>query len=305
MNEQNSQDPAPPPFTLDFIHPYTTLTQREPTPIPFMIDGLLTQSGFSVLAGKPKSGKSSLARYEAVCIAKGAAFLDRDTTKGKVILISLEDPRNHTDNCLKSLGYDPKTDARIHIVEKLSPRIEETINAIGEALSKMPDARLVIVDTLAKLLRVGDLNEYMPVLTAVERLRNLAREFPRLHIQGLSHCKKIKTDDPFDSLLGSTALRGEPDTSIALYKEDRQPVIATETRIGRNIQPTILNAELVESAGADVVKGFSLGKPFAEWESEKTEKTERKRKATHEERIITYLQGCDGNTATREHTLDA
>jgi hypothetical protein len=39
--------------------------------------------------------------------------------------------------------------------------------------------------------------------------------------------------------------------------------------------------------------------------SEKTEKAERKRKATHEERIINYLKGCDGNTATREHTLDA
>jgi hypothetical protein len=116
---------------------------------------------------------------------------------------------------------------------------------------------------------------------------------------GLQHL-----DDPFDSLLGSTALRGETNTTIALYKEDRQPVIATETRIGRNIHPTILNAELVESAGADVVKGFLLGKPFAEWESEKAEKTERKRKTTHEERIIAYLQSCDGNTASREQTLN-
>jgi hypothetical protein len=262
MNEQNSQQP--PPFTLNFIEPYTTFDGGKPAPIPFVIDGLLTQSGFSVLAGKPKSGKSSLARYEAVCVAKGALFLDRDTTKGEVILISLEDPRNHTDNCLKSLGYDPKIDARIHILEKLSPRLDETINAIGEALSKMPDTRLVIVDTLAKMLRVGDLNEYMPTLRAVEQFHNLARQFPYLHIQGLAHCKKVKTDDPFDSLLGSTALRGEPDTSIALYKEDRQPLIATETRIGRNIEPTILNAELVNSAGAHVVKDFSLAQPFAE-----------------------------------------
>jgi hypothetical protein len=169
----------------------------------------------------------------------------------------------------------------------LSPKIDETLDAIGEALSKMPNTRLVIVDTLAKLLRVGDLNDYMPVLTAVERLRNIAREFPHLHIQGLSHCKKVKTDDPFDSMLGSTALRGEPDTSVALYKEERQSLIATETRAGRNIEPTILNAELVNSAGAHVVKHFSLAKPFAEWKSERTEKAERKREITHEERIVT------------------
>jgi AAA domain len=303
MKEQTTQQSVP--FRLDFIQPYTTFTEGGPAPIPFVIDGLLTQSGFSVLAGKPKSGKSSLSRYEAVCVAKGAPFLGRDTVKGEVILISLEDPQNHTDNCLKSLGYDPKTDARIHLVEKLSPRLDETINAIGEALSKMPNVRLVIVDTLAKMLRVGDLNEYMPTLRAVEQLHNLARQFPNLHVQGLVHCKKVKTDDPFDSVLGSTALRGEPDTSIVLYNEDRQRLIATETRIGRNIEPTILNAELVNSAGVHVVKDFSLARPFAEWKSENTEKTERKRKTTHEQRIITYLQGCAGNTAKRELILDA
>ena len=71
MKEQTSQQPVPTPFTLDFIEPYTTFEGGEPAPIPFVIDGLLTQSGFSVLAGKPKSGKSSLSRYEAVCVAKG------------------------------------------------------------------------------------------------------------------------------------------------------------------------------------------------------------------------------------------
>jgi hypothetical protein len=298
------QQPVPPPFTLDFIDPYTTFTGGEPAPIPFVIDGLLTQGGFSILAGKPKSGKSSLSRCEAVRVAKGAPFLDRDTTKGEVILISLEDPRNHTDNCLKSLGYDPKTDARIHIVEKVSPHLDATITAIRDALLQMPDVRLVIVDTLAKMLRVSDLNDYMPTLRAVEQLHNLARQFPHVHIQGLAHCKKVKTDDPFDSLLGSTALRGEPDTSIALYNEDRQRLIATEMRSGRNIEPTILNAQLGTSAGVDVIKDFSLARPFAEWKSEKDEKTERKRKSTHEERIITYLQSCDG-TARRELILDA
>jgi RecA-family ATPase len=59
--------------------------------IPCVIEGLLTQGGFSILAGKPKLGKSSLSRYEAVCVAKGQPFLGRDTTKGDVLLISLEE----------------------------------------------------------------------------------------------------------------------------------------------------------------------------------------------------------------------
>jgi hypothetical protein len=84
----------------------------------------------------------------------------------------------------------------------------------------------------------------MPTLEAIEQLHDLARTFPHLHIQGLAHCKKVQTDDPFDSLLGSTALRGEPDTNIALYKEAGQHVIVSETRMGRHIAPTILRAEV-------------------------------------------------------------
>lgn len=306
MLEQQSQPSTtvqPTPFKLECVDPYTTFTDGEPAPIPYVIDGLLTQGGFSILAGKPKSGKSSMSRYQAVCIAKGMPFLGRDTTQGEVLMISLEDPLRHTDNCLHALGYNPQTDAPIRIVSRLSPNISESLEAIGEELAKSPNLRLVIVDTLAKLLRVGDLNEYMPVLKAVEQLRNLAREFPHLHIQGLAHCKKIRTDDPFDSLLGSTALRGEPDTNVALYSEDGQRVIATETRIGRNIDATILRAELVESAGADVVKNFSLDQSLTDWKSTVGEKSERGEKRTHEHRILAFLQGQDAQSAKQAHLL--
>jgi hypothetical protein len=279
------------------------LRDGKPIAIPFVIDGLLTQGGFSALAAKPKQGKSSLSRYEAVAVSKGTQFLGRNTEQGEVILVSLEDPRNHVDNCLSVLGHDPKNDATIHIVEKLPPRIEETIEVLGEALSKMPGVRLVIVDTLAKVLRVSDLNDYMPTLIAVEQLRNLARKFPKLHIQGLAHCKKIKTDDPFDSLLGSTALRGEPDTSIVIYDQNRQRIIETETRIGRNIPATILKAELTESAGADVVRDFSLHMPFEQWKTEQSEKKDVGKALSYEDRIIEHLSQCVNLTAPQESVL--
>lgn len=286
-----------PKFTLEFIPPYSTFHDGQPIPIPYVIEGLLTQSGFSILAAKPKHGKSSIARCEAVCIAKGVPFFGRDTVKGEVILISLEDPRNHVDNCLKVLGYDPQTDAEIRIIEKLPSTVQKSIEVLGEALAKLPHVRLVIVDTLAKLLRVKDLNDYMPVLNEVERLGNLARQFPYLHIQGLAHCKKAQTDDPFDSLLGSTALRGETDTNIAIYQQDGQKVIATETRIGKNTSPTSLRADVVESEGADVVKGFVLDCLFDKWERR------RRRNATIGNRAVmkTPLSNTCKPAITRLH----
>jgi hypothetical protein len=292
-----------PKFELQFIAPYSTFEDGEPKPIPYVIDGLLPQGGFSILAGNPKDGKSSLSRIESVSVASGADFLGRRVEQGEVILISLEDPRNHTDNCLKVLGYDPSTHAPIHIVERLAPTVNETLEALGDALTKMPNVRLVVVDTLAKLLRVKDLSDYMPVLGAVEGLHDLARHFPQLNIQGLVHCKKVQSDNVFDGILGSTALRGETDTNIAIFQCSGERVITTETRIGRNIPPTILLAELVEFAGANVVKSFSLGGRFDELTAKKSAKREVKRTESYEERVIDYLEGCNDHTAPQETLL--
>lgn len=292
------------PFAFNFIDPYKTFRNGQPQRIPYIIDGLLTQGGLSALGGKSKSGKSSLSRYEAVCVAKGAPFLGRNTVQGEVLLFSLEDPTNHVDNCLSVLGYDQKKHERIRLVEAIAPTIRQNIDALGDALSKMPNVRLVIVDTLAKLIRVDDLNDYTEVTNAVEQLHHLARKFPHLHIQGTAHCKKLRVEDPFDGLLGSTALRAEPDTNLVIYGEGGQRIFASETRIGRNIPPTLLHAELVESAGANVVSDFRLDVPLVDWQRNQKDRTELKRKASHEERIITYLQSRDNLSATKVLTLD-
>ena len=300
-NTQESVTSAP--FNLTMTMPYSTFHRGQPKPIPYIIDGLLPSGAFSVLAGKPKRGKSSLARYEAVCVAKGQPFLGRDTKRGEILLISLEDPLSHVDNALSALGYDPKVDAMIQIATKLSPRIDESLDAIEAEIIKNPAISLVVVDTLAKLLRSDDLNDYSGVLQGIEKISALARRHPHIHVQGLAHAKKLKTDDPFDSLLGSTVLRGEPDTTIALYDDTGQRVLASETRIGRSIAPTLLRASIVESAGAEVVSGFNLEMPLAEWQRTHTTKADRQRKAAHAERVITFLQGRRENSAPQSEVL--
>ena len=166
-------------FELEFIKPFSTFENGKPKRIPYVIDGLLSQGGFSIMAGKPKEGKTSLATYEAVCVSRGSDFLGRKVEQGEVIVASLEEPSNLTDNRLKILGYDLETHPLIHILEKLPPLINESIDRLGNALTMMPNVRLMIVDTLAKLLRVKDLDKYMDALGAVERLHELARKLPQ------------------------------------------------------------------------------------------------------------------------------
>lgn len=304
MEQARETSPSGQPFAFNFKAPFETFKGGLPQSIPYLVDGLLTQGGFSVLGAKPKAGKSSLSRQLAVSISKGISFLGRDTVKGEVLLLSLEDPLNHVDNCLSVLGYDPKTDARIRIVDKLAPTLTENIAALECAFTQFTNVRVAVIDTLAKFIRVQDLNDYMPVMTAVEQLHNLARKFPHVHILAVTHCKKVKSEDVFDGLLGSTALRGEPDTSVAIYGEGSQRVIATETRVGRNIPPTLLKAQVVESAGAHVVREFSLDVPLSDWKAEQTGKTERRRKLSYEERVIAYLTGRNNGFASQELLLE-
>ena len=292
-----------PPFVFNFVKPFSTFTDGKATPVPYIVDGLLTEGGFSIIGAKPKQGKSSLSRYLSVAVAKGAPFLGRETLKGDVVLMSLEDPRFHTDNHLQVLGYQPETDSQIHITECLAPTAEDTLAALREALKQMPNVRLVVIDHLAKWLRAKDLSEYMPVLRGCESLRNIAREFPHVHILAVAHCKKVKTDDPFDGILGSTALRGETDTTFALYEENGQHVIAVETRIGRPFLPSILSAELVENAKAFLIRDFGLNGTFDEWKTAQLDSSKKRQSANYVERVMTFLEKCDNRTAPQSLVL--
>ena len=75
-------------FEIEIHKPFSTFVEGRPTPIPYTIDGLLPRAAFSVLGAKPKHGKSSMSRIEAVCVAKGSSFLDRPSEQGEVLLCS-------------------------------------------------------------------------------------------------------------------------------------------------------------------------------------------------------------------------
>lgn len=299
--QKGQQQDATPRFT--FQSPYSTFLPDGTQPeTPYVIDGLLTQGGLSVLAAKSKQGKSSIARCAAVAVSKGTEFLGRSTTQGGCLIINLEDPLNHVDNCLKVLGYDESTDAQIRIVSKLFPTLNENIDALGAALKDLPNLRLVVIDHIAKFIKRGidDMNDSLQVSTALEKLLDLARTFPHLHILCLAHCKKIQPEDPFDGVLGSQSFRAETDSNILIYMQDGERLITAETRTGRRLDPTLLHAELITSAGADVVRSFTLGKSASEKRREKSEKKENAEKRDKKREIVEFLKGCDDLTATQE-----
>jgi len=284
----------PVPFTLEVHEPFSTFTEGAPTPIPFIIDGLLPKAALSVLGGKAKHGKSSMSRCEAVCISKGQPFLDRQTEQGEVLLCSLEDSRQHVDNHLRLLGHTPGQDARIHIVSRLARDVSQTVDAVAKFLAQNKDIKLVILDTLAKVIRAKDSGDYDEMLSLCEQLHLLARE-TGVHIQALAHCKKVQHDDPFDNFLGSVEIRAEADTNIVIYDHRGQRLIKTETRMGVPWDdPHVLCAESETVAKTQLVKRFYLGSTTAAIAEQETAAQEKNTRATITNRIVFFLKEHGG-----------
>jgi hypothetical protein len=154
-----------------------------------------------------------------------------------------------------------------------------------------------VIDTLAKFVRVKDINDYNAWLEVFAELRRLGSEFPQTSILCLLHAKKAQQEDVFDAMLGSSALRGEFDTNAAIYRDGDDRVFATEARMGRAVVPTILKADVVEQNETQIARSFSLGRPVSEVRSEQRQRAEKKRKQSLEERVIEFLSHCQDESA--------
>jgi hypothetical protein len=281
--------PKPEKFIIEIHQPFSTFTEGEPTPIPHIISGLAPYAAFSVLGGKAKHGKSSMSRCESVCIAKGQPFLGRSTEQAEVLLCSLEDPRQHVDNCLAALGYDLDNDARIHVVSKLARDVSETVDGIADVLAKNKHIKFVVLDTLAKVLRARDSKDYDEMLSLCEQLHDLSRTGP--HIQALAHCKKIQHDDPFDNFLGSVEIRAESDTNIVLYDHRGKRLIKSETRMGIPWEdPLELCADTVTVGKTKIVTRFYLGDTLSSTVEHEEKAQEKNTRSSIKTRIVSLLK---------------
>jgi AAA domain len=80
------------------------LLQETDEELPWLEENLLPSRGFSLLAGKPKAGKSTFARCLALAVARGECFLGRATTKGPVLYLALEEKRSEVRNHFREMG---------------------------------------------------------------------------------------------------------------------------------------------------------------------------------------------------------
>lgn len=90
-----------------------TLMSQPLTPLNFVVDTLLSQ-GLHILAGSPKVGKSWLALWLAVTVAKGEAVCGMGVKQGTTLYLCLEDSTLRIQNRLFEITEDAPRQRPLH-----------------------------------------------------------------------------------------------------------------------------------------------------------------------------------------------
>lgn len=194
------------------------LAGRDFAPIAWLVDGILQRGALAVLAGRPKSGKSWLALQAAQAIDQGAPFLGKATTAAKVLYVAAEDGARRVHQRMRLRRWQPQ---QADFVFALQPLDQGGIDQL-RALIRREGYDLVVLDTLRRLTSAAiDENASGDIAEVLYPLAELAKETGVTFLV-VHHTGKLASDDPFNSIRGSSAIRGAYDQGIVLLREQRE-----------------------------------------------------------------------------------
>jgi len=202
-----------------------TLTDSED--VEWLIDGVLSLGGLGLIAGRAGKGKSTLTRQLAYCVCTGTKFLDRQTTKGAVLHITLEETRQILKQEATAQGLRDVDNYYIHLkpVNLLAslPELEQAIVDKG--------AKLLIIDSLIRSSGDLDINQQNDVNRYFAPVQNMA---DRTDCSVLIVHHQNKSSQGQDSIAGSYAISAAGEMMMVFEGEGRRRFITTtKTRGGK------------------------------------------------------------------------
>ena len=196
-------------------------------PIKYVVRNVIVE-GLTLLAAKPKIGKSWLMLHVALAVARGSFTLGEiHCEEGDVLYCALEDNlRRLKSRMSKLLGMDVDWPKRLRFLTEMPRLAEGGIDVIREWIKSAPHPRLVVIDTLAMVRapKKRDESNYEADYAAAKELRDLANEYG-IAIVLVHHLRKADFDDPFDTVSGTLGLTGAPDTILVLKRDTGGNVI--------------------------------------------------------------------------------
>jgi len=199
---------------------------------PRVIVENILPAGLHILAGSPKIGKSWLAIWLCNRIATGQDVWGFKTAQGRTLYLCLEDNLPRIKSRLMSITEEGSANTAF-ATEALSlgAGLNEQIECF---IQKHPDTLLIVIDTLQKIRQQVDTLSYGNDYADIGRLKKIADTYD-IAIVCINHLRKMKDDDPFNMISGTTGLSGSADGMFVLKRENRSSGDAVLYATGRDI----------------------------------------------------------------------
>ncbi|TMM51683.1 AAA family ATPase [Sulfitobacter sabulilitoris] len=214
-------------------------------PLRFAVQGYIAE-GLTLLAGKPKIGKSWMALDFAMAIATGGVALGSiNCEQGPVLYCALEDNHRRLQRRMRKLyGTTDRWPKSFHFTTSMKRLDEGLLDDLRDWIGEY-EPRLIIIDTLACIKPQSKKESgYSADYAALGPLQVLAGELG-IAIVLIHHLRKMHGDDPFDMISGTTGLTGAVDAALVLQRGVDGPTLYGR---GREIEEIEVALELTDGA---------------------------------------------------------
>jgi hypothetical protein len=210
-------DDVPPPQTMEALKTMTF------APIKYVVPGVIVE-GLTVLAGKPKIGKSWLMLHAAIAVARGGFTLgDIHCIEGDALYCGLEDNQRRLQSRMtKLLSIVQDWPKRMHYryLGQL-PRLNAGgIDELKAWINSVPNPRLIVIDTFVTVRAPKKNNQpnFDADYESGKELQKLANE-RGIAIVIVHHLRKADAEDAFDTVNATLGLTAVVDTVLVLKRD--------------------------------------------------------------------------------------
>ncbi len=238
-----SADNQPSKSWRDGLITAAELQSKQFKPVRIILPRLIPE-GVSIVAGKPKVGKSWLALDVCLAVADENRFVlgDMKPVHGDVLYLALEDNERRLKWRVDKIVQSGKWPSRLEIHTEWRRIDQGGLDDIGAWIQSKERPRLVWIDTLPKIRPVFAKGEqaYAADYRAIEGIQKLCGEHGVGAVLNCHLRKAVSEDDPFDDVSGTLGLTGAADTIIVMKRHAGMVKIFVR---GRDIEEAELAAE--------------------------------------------------------------
>lgn len=221
---------------LEFLTLEQLRTYAKTKPMDYLVGSLFKEGSFNIISGEAKSGKSTLVRNLAACVANGTSFLGRDTKKGLVLYVCPDE----TDATELDAAFR-RLDVKEGILICPSPVDRQNLcENLGKQLEKLENVKLIVLDTMLRCIECHDLNDYKKVLEDVGPLQDLSHE-RGVTIVALHHTNKSNNASVVGAMMGSGGIGSIALTTLEVSRFGSKRYLRSVQRHGRELEKTDLH----------------------------------------------------------------